>query len=124
MDFDKIINADALPKNGIIVIKAPVITQDLVKELQELGEKLKPAVAGKNISVFLLNEGESIETKSPEDMAKYGWYKKNKGDICVKIEDGQFLRSLIGEIKGGSPSARKDLVDMLADLVEEEINKL
>jgi hypothetical protein len=121
MDIDKIIDADKLPRNGVIVVKTKEITTDLVNSLTEMGEKLKPAVAGKNISVFVLKEKDSIETKTPQDMERYGWYKRNKGEMHICIEKGTFLTSLVKDIKGGSKAAIQDLAEMLAAHIEDAI---
>lgn len=123
MLIEKIIDADALPKNGVIIVKTDNVDEDFIKSLEELGKTLKPATSGKNISVFILKKGDSIETKTPEQMALYGWHKKNKGDFTISIESGTLLTSLVKEIKAGSKGATQDLAEIIAERIVEAIAK-
>jgi hypothetical protein len=123
MELDKIIDADKLPKNGVLVIKSDNIDAELIDSLKSMGEALKPAVSGKNISVFVLKTGDNIETLTPEQMERFGWFKKNKGDLVVSIERGALLSSLLKEIKGGSKGAITDLAEVLAGEIAAAVKK-
>jgi hypothetical protein len=120
MEFYKLIDADTLPKNGVVVVTVEEITSDLVDSLQEMGKALKPAISGKNISVLVIKKGEAVETLSVEKMKNLGWIKKPKGDLFVSIEKGQFLDSLVKEVAAGSKGAITELSNLIAEQVVEQ----
>ncbi len=118
-----ILDTDKLPKNGVIIIKTDQVTEEFMESLNELGKALKPALAGKNICVFILKPSDTLETQSPEDMEKYGWVKKNKGDLFVTVEGSQYIESLKKEVKSNKAGAIKDLAELLAEEIAKTLEK-
>ena len=78
IEVEKIIKIDELPQNSILCLTlAGELNEMTVIVLQALQKRYAETLVNKNITVVLLNPGDTLESLPEAEMKRFGWEKKS-----------------------------------------------